>query len=116
MHTLYHNCTIFPLVFFCSFRVREITREHRNIVVCQVIGRAAARSAEHLFLRRCYLDKGKNGKGSTYSITESWVPELIPVLGSQPAGDLSHKPGGRLTLLPARPAVTPATFTNFAAW
>ena len=26
------------------------------------------------------------------------VPELIPVLGSQPAGDMSHKPGGRLPL------------------
>jgi len=24
------------------------------------------------------------------------VPELIPVVGSQPAGDVSHKPGGRL--------------------
>jgi len=34
---------------------------------------------------------------------------LIPVLGSQPAGDVSHKPGGRLPLLSARPAVTPAT-------
>jgi len=48
------------------------------------------------------------------------VPELIPVLGSQPAGDVSHKPGGRLPLLSARPAVTPATIkraaTNFAAW
>jgi len=32
-----------------------------------------------------------------------------PVLGSQPAGDVSHKPGGRLSLLSARPAVTPAT-------
>ena len=31
------------------------------------------------------------------------VPELIPVLGSQPVGDLSHKPGGRLSLLSARP-------------
>ena len=28
------------------------------------------------------------------------VPELIPVLGSQPASDVSHKPGGRLQLLP----------------
>jgi len=28
------------------------------------------------------------------SITERRVPELIPVLGSQPAGDVSHKPGG----------------------
>ena len=28
-----------------------------------------------------------------YSITERGVPELIPFLGSQPAGDVSHKPG-----------------------
>jgi len=49
--------------------------------------------------------KGK--KGSPYSITERRVPELILVLGSQPAGDVSHKPGGRLPLLSARPAVTP---------
>jgi len=46
------------------------------------------------------------GKGSPYSITERRVPELISVLGSQPAGDMSHKPGGRLPLLSARPAVT----------
>jgi len=38
------------------------------------------------------------------------VPELIPVLGCRPAGDVSHKPGGRLPLLPARPAVTLATY------
>jgi len=60
----------------------------------------------------------KKGKGSLYSITERRVPELIPVLGSQPAGDVSHNPGGRLSLLSARPAVTPATLkraaTNFA--
>jgi len=59
------------------------------------------------------------GKASPYSITERSVPELIPVLGSQPADDVSHKPGGRLPLLSARPAVTPATLrraaTNFAA-
>ena len=59
-------------------------------------------------------------KGSPYSITESRFPELIPVLGSQPAGDVSHKAGGRLPLLSARSAVTPATFkraaTNVAAW
>ena len=35
--------------------------------------------------------------------------ELILFLGSQPAGDASHKPGGRLPLLSARPAVTLAT-------
>ena len=49
------------------------------------------------------------GKGSPYSITERRVPVLIPVLGSQPAGDTSHQPGGRLPLLSARPAVIPAT-------
>jgi len=61
-----------------------------------------------------------NNNGSPYSITERRVPDLIPVLGSQPAGDVSHKPGGRLSLLSARPAVTPASLkraaTNFAAW
>ena len=46
----------------------------------------------------------KTGKGRPYSITEHRVPELIPVLGSQPAGDMSHKPGGRRAA------------TNFAAW
>jgi len=51
----------------------------------------------------------KQDKGSPYSITERRVSELIPVLGSQHAGDVSHKPGGRLPLLSARPAVTPAT-------
>jgi len=47
----------------------------------------------------------------------------LPGIGfrsSQPAGDVSHKPGGRLPLLSARPAVTLATLkraaTNFAAW
>jgi len=39
------------------------------------------------------------GKGSPYSITERRVPQLVPVLGSQSAGDVSHKPGGRLPLL-----------------
>ena len=53
--------------------------------------------------------KVKKVKGSPYSITERRVQELIPVLGSQPAGDVSHKPGGRLPLLSARPAVTLAT-------
>ena len=63
---------------------------------------------------------GKKCNGSPYLITERRVPELIPVLGSQPAGALSHKPGGGLPILSARPAVTVATLkraaTNFAAW
>jgi len=53
-------------------------------------------------------------KGSAYSITERRVPELILVLGSQPAGDVSHKPGGRLPLLSARPAVTLASLKRAA--
>jgi len=55
-----------------------------------------------------------------HSTAERRVPQLMSVLGSQPAGDVSHKPGSRLPLLSARPAVTPATLmraaTNFAAW
>ena len=66
-----------------------------------------------LFIHNCK-------KASPYSITERRVPEVIPVLGSQPEGDVSHKPGGRLPLLSARPAVTLATLkraaTSFAAW
>jgi len=62
----------------------------------------------------------KKGKGSPYSTAERTVPELIPVLGSQRADDVSHKPNGRLPLLSAMPAVTLATLkraaTNFAAW
>ena len=59
-------------------------------------------------------------KGSPYAITERRVRELILVIGSQPAGDVNHKPDGRLPLLSAKPAVTPAILkraaTNFAAW
>jgi len=66
------------------------------------------------------VQTGKKGKGSQYAITERRLPELIQVLGSQPAGDVSHKPSSRLPLLSARPAVTLATLkkaaTNFAAW
>ena len=47
------------------------------------------------------------GKGSPYSITERRFLELIPVLGSQPAGDVSHKSGGRLPLLSVRLQLPP---------
>ena len=57
------------------------------------------------------------GKGSPFSSTDRRVPELIPVLGSQPERGVSHKPGSSLPLLSVRPAVTPATLkraaTNF---
>jgi len=48
----------------------------------------------------------KKGKGSPYSIPERSVPE--------PAGDVSHKPGSRLPVLSARPAVTLATLKRAA--
>jgi len=67
-----------------------------------------------------YIRKLKKGKASPYSIAKRRIPELIPVLGSQPAGDVSQKPDGMLSLLSARPAVTLATLkraaTSFAAW
>jgi len=69
---------------------------------------------------QCPFPFEDSDKGSPYSITERRVPVLIPIHGSQPAGDVSHKPGDRLPLLSARPAVALATFkraaTNFAAW
>ena len=72
-------------------------------------------------LSTCKQTAINKGKGGPYSITARRVPELIPVLGSQPASDVSHKPDGSLPLLSARPAVTLATLkrraaTNFAAW
>jgi len=63
---------------------------------------------------RLFCNSKTHVKGSPYSITERRVPELIPVLGSQPAGDVSHKPGSRLPLLSARPAVTTATLKRAA--
>jgi len=57
----------------------------------------------------------KKGKGSPYSITERRVPQLIPVLGSHPAGDVSYKTASRLPLLSVRPAVTPTTLKRAAA-
>jgi len=54
-------------------------------------------------------------KSSPYSIAK----RRVPVLGSQPAGDVSHKPGSMVPLLSARPAVILATLkraaTSFSA-
>jgi len=74
----------------------------------------------HLRFYRAISSHRTRKKGSPYSIAERRGPELIPVLCSQPAGYVSHKPGGSLPLLSARPAVILATLkraaTNFAAW
>jgi len=76
-------------------------------------GRRTKRTDKHTSRSACDI-------ASPYSITERMVPELVLVLGSKSAGDVSHKPNGRLPLLSARPAVTLATLkrvaTNFAAW
>jgi len=60
-------------------------------------------------LQPAMLNVERHSTHCPHSITERRVPELIPVLGSQPAGHVSHKPDGRLQLLSARPAVTHAT-------
>jgi len=54
------------------------------------------------YFRLCIIVK----KVAHTRLPEQRVLELIPVLGSQPAGDVSHKPACRLPLLSARPAVT----------
>jgi len=67
-----------------------------------------------------FVDPARHIESSPNWITKRKVPELIPILGSQPACDVSHKAGGRLPLLSAGPGVTPTIFTsapaNFAAW
>jgi len=77
-------------------------------------------AARHTPTLNALVERSVKGKGRPYSITKRRVREPIPVLGSQPAGDVSHKPGGRVPLLSARRAVTPATLkraaTSFAAW
>jgi len=81
----------------CWYRQTDVQQMHRAAILCQ----------------QCQYK-------SPNSITERRVPELIPVLGSQPAGDVNHKAGGMLPLLSARPAVTPTALksaaTSFAAW
>jgi len=61
----------------------------------------------------------KKGKGIVHIRLPS-VPELIPVLGSQLAGDVSHKPGGVAAITFRQARSTLATLkriaTNFAAW
>ena len=48
----------------------------------------------HFTNQQCCEYKPIKGKGSPYSIAERRVPELMPVLGIRPAGDVSHKPCG----------------------
>jgi len=98
-------------------------RQQRRVpsTVCESVEVAQLPSSLSLVLTFRNIWQRVKGKNSPYSITERRVPELILVLGSQHAGDVSHKLDGRLPLLSARPAVTLATFLtaatcSFAAW
>ena len=107
----------------CQLRERNITI---GVSVCVYVCSHAYLTNHMPVLHTKFPARGsvlgwqKKGKGSPYSIVERMVPELLPVFGNQPAGDVSHKHGGRLPFLPARPAVTPATLkrtaTSFADW
>jgi len=106
-----------------SFFTSALTLRGRRVCLCVDHGHESCKTAEPiemLFRRQTRVDPKGKGKGSPYSITERRVPELIPVLSSQPAGDVNHKPDGRLPLFSARPAVIPAILKraaiNFAAW
>jgi len=89
------KCCLPTVLFQCDFL-------HNHTIVEKISTYSVARSLCLLSLESCYSTLSpiiSKGKSSPYSITERRVPELIPVLGSQPAGDVSHKPGGRLSLL-----------------
>jgi len=105
---LYCILFVFMLVLYCFCVAVEFSVNKDLYIGTGPVGRFPSN-----FARR-------RVKASPYSTTERRIPELIPVPGSQPAGDVSHKTGGRLPLLSARPAVTLATLkraaTNFAAW
>jgi len=66
------------------------------------------------------LNNNNNNNTVAHTRLPSEGSGAVPVLCSQPAGDVSHKPGSRLPSLSARAAVTPATLnraaTSFAAW
>jgi len=57
-----------------------------------VIGERRGREKKAYLQAEGRKGRGKKSKGSPYSITERRVPELIPVLDSHPAGNVSHNP------------------------
>ena len=65
-------------------------------------------------------DAVKKVKVAHIQLPSIWFRSWSRVLGSQPAGDVNHKPDGRLPLLSARPAVIPANLkraaADFAVW
>ena len=101
---------------YCAWQVLGIDEDNARVMVSLAVGGSAATVSQYAIklVTKAEFDKfskylskvahafhhlhTKKGKGSLYSITECRVPELIPVLGSQPAGDVSHKSGSRLRI------------------
>ena len=79
----------------CRHRAARISGRISDAFSPSTYTKARHLSPGHLFLNADY-----KGKRSPYTITERRVPELIPVLCSQAAGDVSHKTGGRLPYFP----------------
>jgi len=63
------------------------------VITRACIGTFSIRTTSTARPRRGRNSQGLKGKGSPYLIAGRRVPELIPVLDSQPAGDVNHKPG-----------------------
>jgi len=84
-----------------------VVADHRFVTSC--VQNTLSNNNLAMFFHKTYDCQSKSachskkGKGNPYSITERRVPKLIPVLCSQPAGDVSHKAGGRLPLVSPRP-------------
>jgi len=98
-----------------TISLQQLDSKFITLIVHAPLSRERRRTSRGFIGDSGYFSGRRKGKGSPYSIAERRVPELIPVLGSQSAGDVSHKPGGRLPLLSARPAVTLATLKRAAA-
>jgi len=88
-------------------RSSALSTDATIVIIIFIFSISSSSSSGWVVNYRLFIYSFKKSKGSSYSIADSKVPEPIPVLGSQPAGDMSHKPGSRLPLLSARPAVTP---------
>jgi len=79
-----------------SKRIINLIQYHIALTLC--IKSDVKKQLKFKIKMKCICIHSKNGKGSPYSITKRGVPDLILVLGSQPAGDVSHKPDGHYFL------------------
>jgi len=77
-----------PIQHYRNFR--KVIQVATVMVVTACIAAATAK----IVLSYSPIGSNVKGKRGPYSITARRVPEMIPVLGSHPASDVSHKPGG----------------------